>query len=300
MPELNSAREGLASFRGFHAKFRVVGRGGPRWPLLCIHGGPGFGMAYLQPLDEMHTTGRQVVFYDQLGCGASDYPSVDHDWSLELFLEELDAVRAAAGLDRYHLLGHGWGGILALEHTLREPGGVASLVLSSAIASVPRWRRELVPLIKALPDEIRLPLDRHRTAGTAGSPECCCVVDAVLRRNLCRLTPWPDCLERSHQEARNHPEARNAMLGPNELEPAGLLADWDVTRRLGEISCPTLVVSGRHDLVTPPMAALLYQGIPGSEWVVFEHSAHVPHLEEPQRYLEVLDGFLEKAEGAQR
>ena len=257
-------------------------------------------MAYLQPLEEMHTTGREVVFYDQLGCGASDYPREDYDWSLELFLEELDAVRAAAGIDRCHLLGHGWGGMLALEHTLREPGGVASLVLSSAIASVPRWRRELVPLIKALPDEIRLPLDRHSAAGTAGSPECCCVVDAVLRRNWCRLTPWPDCLERSHQEARNHPEARNAMLGPNELEPAGLLADWDVTARLGEISCPTLVVSGRHDLVTPPMAALLYQGIPGSEWVVFEHSAHVPHLEEPQRYLEVLDGFLEKAEDAQR
>ena len=109
-------------------------------------------MAYLQPLEEMHTTGREVVFYDQLGCGASDYPREDYDWSLELFLEELDAVRAAAGIDRCHLLGHGWGGMLALEHTLREPGGVASLVLSSAIASVPRWRRELVPLIKALRD----------------------------------------------------------------------------------------------------------------------------------------------------
>jgi hypothetical protein len=59
MPETNSAREGLASFRGFRTRFRVVGRGGSRWPLLCIHGGPGFGMAYLQPLEEMHTTGRR-------------------------------------------------------------------------------------------------------------------------------------------------------------------------------------------------------------------------------------------------
>lgn len=300
MRELELAREGLASFHGFHTRFRVVGRGGSRRPLLCIHGGPGLGMAYLQPLDEMQTTGRQVVFYDQLGCGASDYPDADFDWSLELFLAELDAVRAAAGLDQCHLLGHGWGGILALEYALREPGGLASLVLSSAVASVPQWRRELAPLIKALPDEIRLPLYRHSAAGTAGSAECCCVVDAVLRRNLCRLTPWPDCLERSHLEARKHPEAHDAMLGQNELEPAGHLADWDVTPRLGEIKCPTLVVSGRYDLVTPPMAATLYQGIPGSEWVVFEHSAHVPHLEEPQRYLEVLDGFLEKAEGTQR
>ncbi|HRP34714.1 MAG TPA: proline iminopeptidase-family hydrolase [Gammaproteobacteria bacterium] len=300
MPELDSAREGLAAFRGFRTRFRVVGRGRARRPLLCIHGGPGLGMAYLQPLEEMHTTGRQVVFYDQLGCGGSDHPGTDFGWSLELFLDELDAVRAAAGLDTCHLLGHGWGGMLALEHALRRPAGIASLVLSSAVASVPQWRRELVTLVAALPEEIRLPLYQHSAAGTAGSPDCCCVVDAVLRRNLCRLSPWPDCLERSHREARQHPEARNAMLGPNELEPAGQLAGWDVTSRLGEIKSPTLVVSGRHDLVTPPMAAALYQGIPGSEWVVFEHSAHVPHLEEPQRYLEVLDGFLDKAEDAQR
>ncbi len=300
MPELDSATEGMASFRGFHTRYRIVGRSGSRRPLLCIHGGPGFGMDYLQPLEEMHTTGRQVVLYDQLGCAGSDHPGAAIDWSLELFLEELDAVRNAARLDECHVLGHGWGGILALEHTLREPAGVSSLVLSSGFPSVPQWRRELALLVAALPEEIRLPLYRHSAAGTTASTDCCCVIDAVLRRNLCRLTPWPDRLERSHQEARKHPEARIAMLGPSELEPAGVLADWEVTARLGEVQCPTLVVSGRHDLVTPPMAAALYQGIPSSDWVVFEHSAHVPHLEEPQRYLEVLDGFLEKAESAQR
>lgn len=300
MPELNPATEGMAAFRGFHTRYRVVGRGDSHRPLLCIHGGPGFGIAYFQPLEEMQTTGRRVVFYDQLGCGASDHPGAGTDWSLELFLEELDAVRVAAGLDQYHLLGHGWGGILALEHALRKPAGLGSLVLSSALASVPQWRRELALLIAALPDEIRTPLNRHRAAGTTGSADCCCIVDAVLRRNLCRLAPWPDCLQRSQREARKHPAVRNAMLGVSELEPRGQLADWDITARLGEIGCPTLVVSGRHDLVTPAMAAVLYQGIPGSEWVVFEHSAHVPHLEEPQRYLEVLDGFLEKADGALR
>lgn len=299
MPELNPAREGMAAFRGFHSRFRVVGRSDSRRPLLCIHGGPGFGMAYFLPLEEMQTTGRRVVFYDQLGCGASDHPGAGFDWSLELFLEELDAVRVATGLEEYHLLGHGWGGILALEHALRKPAGLDSLVLSSTPASMPQWRHELGALIAALPEEIRVPLNRHRAAGTTGASDCC-IVDAVLRRNLCRSTPWPDALERSHREARDHPEARIAMLGPVELAPAGRLADWDVTGRLGEIRCPTLVVSGRHDLVTPPMAAALYQGIPGSEWVVFEHSAHVPHLEEPQRYLEVLDGFLEKVEAAPR
>jgi proline-specific peptidase len=298
MPELNPAWEGIAYFRGVKSRFRVVGRGRSRQPLLCIHGGPGYGVDYLEPLEEMITTGQQVVFYDQLGCGASDHPGDRADWSMDLFLDELAAVRGAAGLKSVHLLGHGWGGMLALEHTLRGAHGIESLVLSSAVASVPQWRAELAHLVEALPEEIRLPLRKHAAEGTTASLDCCCTVDAVLRRHFCRMTPWPDGLERSHAEARAHPEARHALFGPNELEPAGGLADWDVTPRLGEIRCPTLVVSGRHDLVTPPMAAAIYRGIPASEWVVFEHSAHVPHLEESQRYLEVLDGFLGKVESA--
>ena len=298
MPELNPAKEGIAYFRGFKSRFRVVGHGRARAPLLCIHGGPGYGLDYLKPLEEMMSTGRQVVFYDQLGCGGSDRPGDGVDWSMDLFLDELEAVRAAAGLEHVHLLGHGWGGMLALEHALRRAPGIESLILSSAVASVPQWRAELARLLEALPEEIRAPLRKHAAEGTTASLACCCTVDAVLRRHFCRMTPWPDCLERSHAHARAHPEARRALFGPSEVEPAGRLAEWDITARLGEISCPTQVVSGRHDLVTPPMAATIYRDVPASEWVVFEHSAHVPHLEEAQRYLEVLDGFLGKVESA--
>ncbi len=301
MPELNPAREGYASFHGHRTRFRVIGQRGSRRPLLCIHDGPAFGCEYLHPLEEMHHTGRQVVFYDQLGCGASDHPDAGTDWSLELFIEELRAVRAAAGLDRCHVLGHGWGGILALEYALARPEGLESLVLSSTVASVPQWRSELARLIEALPEELRGPLHRHAAGLVAGSdPASRALVDAFLRRHLCRLKPWPECLERSIAEGRSHPEARRALLGAGELLPGGALAEWDVSTRLAEIQCPVLVVSGRYDLVPPAAVAALYRGIPSSEWVVFEHSAHVPHLEEPQRYLEVLDGFLNKVESAPR
>jgi proline-specific peptidase len=242
------------------------------------------------------------VFYDQLGCGASDYPGAGL-WTgrSSRFSRSWTRCARPPASTEYHLLGHGWGGILALEHTLREPGGVASLVLSSAIASVPQWRRELVPLIKALPDEIRLPLYRHSAEGTAGSAECCCVVDAVLRRNLCRLTRGRTASSAVTSEARSHPEARNAMLGPNELEPAGLLADWDVTPQGWARSVARHWWSrGGTTWSRRRWPHCSTRASPRSEWVVFEHSAHVPHLEEPQRYLEVLDGFLEKAEGAQR
>ena len=306
MPELDSAREGVVSSHGFKTRFRIVGKSRSRRPLLCIHGGPGWGEEYLRPLEEMATTGRQVVFYDQLGCGGYGEPEQPGQseqtaaWSLRLFLDELDAVRQAAGLARCHILGHAWGGMLALEYALQQPPGLASLVLSNTVASVPQWRRGLAGLVEAMPEEVRAPLKKHAETGSTASRECCCTVDAFLRRHLCRMNPWPDCLARSLENARAHPAARNAMFGPNEVEPRGRLADWDVTARLAEISCPTLVVSGRHDLAPPPSVATLYRGIPSSEWVVFEQSSHVPHLEEPQRYLEVLDGFLEKVEGAER
>lgn len=300
MPDVNATREGYASFREFKTRFRVVGKKHSRRPLLCIHDGPGYGYEYLRSLEAMCSTGRQVVFYDQLGCGGSPLPGDAIDWSVELFLEELAAVRVAADLSSCHLLGHGWGGMLALEYALAGATGLQSLVLSSAVASVPLWRAELARLIEVLPEELRVPLAEHRASGSLGSPPCRCIIDAVLRRHLCRISPWPDCLERSVAEARAHPEARSALLGSSELEPSAEMADWDISDRLGEIDIPTLIVSGRMDLATPPTAAQLYQGIGSSEWVVFEHSAHVPHLEEPQRYLEVLDGFLGKLHGTRR
>jgi L-proline amide hydrolase len=299
MSELIPAKEGFASFRGFRTPYRILGKSRSRRPLLCIHDGPGLGSDYLHPLQAIADTGRQVVFYEQRGCDSFEAPGRG-DWSLQLFLEELVAVRDAAGIGRCHLLGHGWGGMLALEYMLTRPAGVESLVLSSAVASVPHWRQEMAALHASLPEEIRVPLTEHVEAGTLASKPCACIAEAFLRRHYCRLNPWPTCLDRSRARLRSHPEARAVMLGPSELEPGGLLAQWDITARLGEIGRPTLVVSGRHDLVSPAVAATLYQGIPGSEWVVFEHSAHVPHLEESQRYLEVLDGFLARVESARR
>jgi L-proline amide hydrolase len=300
MGQFHHSREGFATFRGYKTHFRVSDNGGTQPALLCVHGGPGFGSDYLRPLAAMGQTGRPVVLYDQLGCGASDHPGAGIDWSLSLFVEELEAVRAAAQLEQCHVLGHGWGGVIALEYALRQPEGLAGLVLASTVPSIPRWREELAGLVAQLPEDVRLSLEGYRCADTGASNSCPRLLAIVLRRHLCRLSPWPELLERAVIESRAHPAAGRVLFGNSLLAPAGRLAGWDVTPRLGEIRCPTLVTCGRHDIATPVMAAALYQGIPASEWVVLEHSAHVPHLEEPQRYLELLDGFLGKYGGGPR
>ncbi|MDQ2911323.1 MAG: hypothetical protein M3R39_09985 [Actinomycetota bacterium] len=86
------------------------------------------------------------------------------------------------------------------------------------------------------------------------------------------------------------------MWGPNEFTVTGALKDWDLIERLGEIRVPTLVTSGRHDECTPALVEPLQRGIAGAEWVLFEESSHTSLLEEPERYLEVIGGFLERVE----
>ena len=120
-----TSTEGTVAFRGFRTWYRVEGdlaASGEKLPLLVLHGGPGFPHDYLEDLAALADDGRPVVFYDQLGCGKSDHPDDPGLWVMSTFVEEVGAVRAALGLDRIHLLGHSWGGWLALEYALGRPG----------------------------------------------------------------------------------------------------------------------------------------------------------------------------------
>src|SRR5688500_18581791 len=124
--------EGTISVDGYKVWYRTVGDGGI--PLLTLHGGPGAGHDYLEPLEGLADE-RAVVFYDQLGCGKSDQPDDTSLWRIERFASEIDTVRDALGLERIHLLGHSWGGWLAIEYMLTQPKGVVSLILGSTSAS---------------------------------------------------------------------------------------------------------------------------------------------------------------------
>ena len=137
-------KEGRIPFREYETWYRSVGDG-PGVPLLCLHGGPGsthLGMTALDPLADE----RRVVLYDQLGSGNSSKPSDPSLWTVELFLAELANVRDTLALDRMHLLGHSWGGMLAQEYALTQPAGLVSLVLSSTLSSAAQWTEQTAQL----------------------------------------------------------------------------------------------------------------------------------------------------------
>ncbi len=281
-------REGYISVPGGRVWYRVLGLGGAV-PLLTLHGGPGFPHDYLEPLERLSDE-RPVIFYDQLGCGRSDRPENPALWRAERFVEELRQVREALGLERVHILGQSWGSMLATDYALTRPTGLVSLVLASPPLSIPRWLKDLADYRSRLPGEVQEVLDRNEAAGTTDSEEYEAATMEFYRRHLCRLDPWPDAMQR--MMAGVGLPVYNAMWGPNEFFMTGNLLDYDRTGRLHEITVPTLFTCGRYDEATPDATAWYQSLLPGSEIAVFEQSAHVPHLEETGRYLQVVRDFL--------
>jgi proline-specific peptidase len=240
----------------------------------------------------MAKRGRRVIFYDQLGCGSSEQPNDPSRWNVPLYVEEVGVVRHALGLDRLHLLGHSWGGMLAMEYALTQPAGVASLVIASSPASMIQWVAEANRLRDSLPADVQSALQRHEAAGTTDSSEYQAAMTEFYRRHLIRLDPTPEEVARTFAKLERNPQVYHTMNGPSEFHVVGNLKNWDIVERLPEITIPTLVTSGRYDEATPLIARTVHRGIRGSEWAVFENSSHMAHIEEADRYMSVLDEFL--------
>jgi len=292
--------EGRIPFHGAETWYRSVEPGGAAdaIPLLCLHGGPGANWLHLKPYEALADE-RRVVFYDQLGSGNSALagPHDSEMWVPELFVAEVDVVREALGLDRVHILGHSWGGMLGMQYATGRPDGLVSLIVESSPASVPAWMPELQRLRAELPPEVEATLREHEEAGAFDDPAYEEAVMVFYRRHLCRTDPWPEWLVECFTILEANPEVYRSMNGPSEFHVIGTIKDWDITDRLGQIEVPTLVFSGRYDEVTPAMTEAAHRGIPGSEYVVLEESSHMAQAEEPERTLELVRDFLARGDG---
>jgi proline-specific peptidase len=289
---LTEAHEDYADFSGYRTWYRVVGDLDSATPLLALHGGPGSTHNYFRPLEQLAEE-RPVVLYDQIGCGNSGRPT-DIEWTVDVFRDEVAAVRDQLRLEHIHLLGTSWGGMLAQEHVLSGAEGIAGLILSSTLANIALWNEEQLKLKAQLPPDVIEVLDRHEADGTYDDPEYEQAMEVYFDRHFYR-GPKP----RAELEAMAAGRARDvyrAMQGPNEWTTTGALKGWDTRDRLHEIGVPTLVVRGRYDMCTEPIAAELVNGIKGAREVVLEESSHTPVLEESDRYLQVVGDFMRQAE----
>ncbi|WP_217712324.1 proline iminopeptidase-family hydrolase [Streptomyces sp. NA02950] len=288
--------KGTVPFGEYRTWYRVTGElGAGRPPVVAVHGGPGSTHDYLLGLTALAAEGWPVVHYDQLGNGGSTHlPDRGADfWTVDLFLAELDNLLARLGIaDDYVLFGQSWGGPLCASHAMGHPAGLRGLVVANAPASYPVWLSEMAVLRDRLPSDVQQTLLRHEAAGTYDTEEYLAAMRVFYNRHVCRVQPWPQDFLSSFMEIYNDPTVYATMNGPNEFHVIGTLKDWDITDGLDAVRTPTLLISGRHDEATPVCMGPYAERVPGARWELFEHSSHLPHLEEPERFLEVMTDFL--------
>jgi L-proline amide hydrolase len=288
--------KGWVPFGEYRTWYRVTGSTGTDRPaVVAIHGGPGSTHDYLLSLCSLVEHGWPVVHYDQLGNGGSTHlPDAGEDfWTPELFADELDNLLRTLGIaDNYVLFGQSWGGLLAARHAANRPAGLRGLVIANSPASYQLWRQEMAVLRAALPPGVDETLRSHEAAGTTDTKEYFDAMRVFYDRHVCRIVPWPGDYLASFMETSNDPTVYAAMNGPSEFHVIGTLKDYSVIDCLAAIAVPTLLVSGRHDEATPVTVAPYFEHIPDVRWEIFEESSHVPNLEEPERFHQVLVEFL--------
>jgi L-proline amide hydrolase len=239
-------------------------------------------------------TGRQVIHYDQIGCGNSGHlPNAPVDfWTPELFVDEFHTVRTSLGVERYHLLGQSWGGMLGAEIAVRQPVGLASLEICNSPASMALWMTAAAELRGQLPAETQAALDRHEAAGTLSDPEYVAATEEFYRRHVCRISPMPQDFVDSEKQMLADPTVYYTMNGPTEFHVVGTLQSWSVIDRLPQITAPTLVIAGEFDEATPATWAPFAEQIAGARSHVFPGASHCTHLEQPEEFRAVIAEFL--------
>jgi len=259
--------------------------------VFCLNGGPGLPCDYLR---EAHSClvdkGYRVVAFDQLGTGASDRPTDPALWTIGRYVEETETVRKALGLGKVHMLGHSWGGWLAIDYALTYPENLRTLILEDTVADMPHLISELARLRAALGPETVTMMQKHEAQGTYDHPEYMAAVTILNYRHVCRLQEWPAPVRRSLDDWNMGPYT--TMQGPNEFLYIGNLKDWNRIPDLPRMTVPTLITVGEHDELTPACALRMKLAIPNAELKVFTSASHMPFYENPGDYYPALLDFL--------
>jgi len=275
---------GIAHTEQVDLAYETFGAKGSTLPIIAVNGGPGLSHAYMMQNDLWQRVGKNrfVVLYDQRGTGGSKRLQSGAPQTMDAQVADLDAVRAALGLTKFALLGDSYGGLVAMAYAAAHPEHVAKLILSDSPG--PSWH----DIVHLLPDVFPDIQEENKQEAQKLGPETEAAARAGLRNHFRMIFYSP--------EKRDAYISRMGDLG---FEPAigeavaKATADLNLTSKLAGFKFPTLVINGRYDMNVAPLTAWrLAHAIPGAKAVFFEQSGHLPAYEEPEKYIEVLEGFL--------
>lgn len=269
----------------------------PTIKVLLLHGGPGATHEYFEAFDSYFPgAGIEYYYYDQLGSAFSDQPDDPSLWETDRFVEEVEQVRVALGLDRknFYLLGHSWGGILAIEYALKYQQNLKGLIVSNMMASIPAYNvyAEKV-LMPAMDQKVLAEIKKLEADGKYEDPRYMeLLMPNHYAQHILRRPPeqWPDPVNRAFK--RLNAKIYIPMQGPSELGASGKLEKWDRTQDLAKIKVPTLVIGAEHDTMDPKHMAWMAKTFPKGRYLYCANGSHMAMYDDQATYFSGLIRFI--------
>ncbi len=261
-------------------------------PVVLIHGGPGMSSFYIKPLEALGTD-RQVIRYDQLGAGKSDRITDTAMFKVDHFVNELELLRAHLGIDKWHIIGHSWGSILATEYYRKYPEHVASMSLAGAALSLPQWTSNVRFLLTTLPQPMQEAIKKTEETGNYN--------DSLYQQAMGQfygtyVFRTPVMADFDSMVATQNTDIYMYMQGPSEFTITGTLKNYDITPFLPEIKVPTLFTVGEFDEAGPEVVKGYAEKVPGAEYVVLKGAAHMSMWDAPEENVRVEREFLNRVD----
>lgn len=265
--------------------------------LLLLHGGPGCTHEYFESFESfLPQENIEIIYYDQLGSLYSDQPKDTSLWVTERFVDELEQVRKALGLhkDNFYLLGHSWGGILAMEYALKYQDHIKGLIISNMMASGPAYDKYAEEVLsKQMDPEILKTIKDLEASGKTDDPRFMQLLrEHYYSQHICRipLSEWPDPMQRGLDHI--NPEVYVIMQGPSEFGLSGRLLNWDVSKRLPEIKTPTLVIGAKYDTMDPDYMKWMATQFTNGQFLYCDKGSHMSMWDDQKTYFTGLTEFI--------
>lgn len=269
----------------------------PRIKVLLLHGGPASTHEYLEVCDSFFpAAGIEYYYYDQLGSHYSDQPDQPELWEVPRFVDEVEQVRRALGLDQdaFYLYGQSWGGILAIEYALAYPQHLKGLIVSNMMASMPLYNEYTRQVLMPQMDPAALAeIQRYEAEGDYENPTYKkLLVEQYYVQHILRMpvAEWPDPVQRGFNHM--NPSVYVPLQGPNELGMSGKLATWDRTADLGRITVPTLIIGATYDTMDPKHLEWMAGTVKRGRYLLCPNGSHLPMYDDVETYFRGLIGFI--------
>ncbi|RZJ72919.1 proline iminopeptidase-family hydrolase [Flavobacterium sp.] len=268
----------------------------PKMKLLLLNGGPGASHEYFECMENfLPEKNIEFIYYDQLGTGFSDNPNDTILWDLPRYVEEVEQVRKALHLtkDNFFVLGHSWGGILAMEYALKYPNEIKGLIVSNMMASAPKYGAYSEVLAKQMNPQVLKQVREIEAKKDFSNPKYMeLLLPNFYEKHILRLPAkqWPDPVNRGL--GKMNQSLYVTMQGPSEFGISGKLERWDRSEDLRNIQIPTLVIGAKYDTMDPTYMEWMSKQFPNGQYLYCKNGSHMSLYDDQQTYFDGLTKFI--------